>query len=245
MSKYIITSNHIKLHIQEVPNVLVFNAVDESRAIEPKIPMYYLDDQDKWVENPHHPLYHDALSVYATRKELIVFDTLLHMAVIFDEGYLLNAEWKRQLEMLSLQEVLPLYPDEKFSFLKYFALTEEEDKGNLTKNVLLTESLVYRTFSSIHVMRDAQPIHSAPLKNSVDTRIETQPIVIGGQQLVNPLDEYQACISSNMDWASWIRCEYSLPEKAATLALYRLNKIRDIHSEDAVQLEMERKNKTK
>ena len=246
---YIVTQRGIRLGIREVPNVLVFNAIansdNTSKVIEPKVPMYYIDEQDKWVENPHHPLYHDALNVYATRKELVIFDTILHMSILFDDYLLEKREWKEYYDLLQLQGVLPIYTDERISYLKYFALTSDIDKGNLTKNVLLTESLVYRTFNSIHVTRDAQDIHTAPLRNSVDTNIEIQPIIIGGEQLVNPLDEYLACTESNMNWVSWIRCEYSLPEKAATMALYRLNKIRDIHSDDAVQIQVERKNKTK
>ena len=123
--------------------------------------------------------------------------------------------------------------------LKNYVITQF-DMTKIVENTLLTETLVASIFNSIRVTRDGIDIHRANVKNAIQTHIETDAIVIAGHQLVSPLDEIKAATFSMINWQEWLRCEVSLEEKATAIALHRLDRVVETHSNDVIQLHQER-----
>lgn len=233
----ILTINNIDISFERIPNVEVFSIDVSDMLQEPQVPKFYIEEQDRWEDNYNHPTYHAAMSVYFAGKTIALFDALLRKYInVIDENKILVPKNLRRL-----------YPDEddKFLFLKYVLLTEEDDIGKIVNLITLTETRVYYIFKTLRILRDGKDIHQHDVKHTVNTNIEYEPLVIGGHQLVHPIDEYNGCINSNVSYTDWVQHKFDLDTMAKTIALYRLNKIIEIHSGDAAQEESEKKSRTK
>jgi hypothetical protein len=240
--KKIILSNGIHVLVREISNIKLFESEPVIPLVEPQPPEFELED-GRILQNFDHPTYYEAMQIYESKKADSLFLSLLNIAVFVDDSYLENPKWKTYYNILRKQRLFDIPEDEDLCFLNYFAFQADSDKSLLTKHALLTEQRVYNTFKSISIMRNHVNIHEAQIKNSVDTGIQAAPVVIGYEQLVNPLDEFKACREASMSWSNWASCKYSLEEKASAIALFRLDNIIRIHSDDAIQIEAERKSK--
>ena len=239
-------SNGIEIEVTKIANIDLFSAISEKNLVVPKVPQFEEEEGSGiWQDNPLHPLYHDAIAVYEVLKSEAILDIVFERCVTIDRKYLGSQGWERLYKYLKNQKSFPISDNEMFNFVKFYAFKDATDRGLLARNALLTESLVYSTFNSIGVVRNSSNIHEVQLKNSINTHINVLPVFIGGEQLVNPVDEYRACSDSGLNWGEWITCNYTMEQKASTIALHRLDRIITIHNEDAVQIEQERKSKSK
>ena len=238
-------SNELQFEVSTTSTITLLQHLSKYKIVEPQVPKYEeVEGSGEFIENPFHPLYHEAMAVYEATKAEKIFNTLLKLSIAtFDNNYLKDSKWKNLYTYLKRQRVYEIPQEEYQCYLQYYAFNNIQDKNLLANTVLLTERRVYDIFSLIGVTRNSYDINTIRLKNSIDTKIQVTPIFIGQEQLVNPLDEYTACIESNMQWEQWLRHKYTLDEKASAIALHRLNKIVTIHNEDAVQIESERKRK--
>lgn len=244
MTKQIQLSNGIKLAVTEIANIAVFSEITKLNLAIPQIPIYKDEETGREYENPHHPQYVDSLLVYEARKSAFAFEILLRKCVEFDRRYLRMHAWQRVKEFINLQKIFEL-ESEEIDFLRFFAFDNPDDRSLLANEVLLTESRVHGIFQTIQVSRGGVDINRAHLKHSVDTGISQQPIIVGNVQLVSPVDEFQTASESGMLWSNWVRCEYTLDEKASAIALHRLNNAIKLHSNDSVQEHAEREARKK
>lgn len=239
-------SSGVNISVKQISNHIIFHEVSKSNIVLPLPPLFELDD-GRTIEHTQHPLYQEALVVYQLQSSEAAFDAVLKHAVTFDTKLLRhNNIWPRAEK--NLRFVGQIKGDnEKVNFLKFLALAESsiEEKNKIVRSAVLTENDVAEYFLSIQIGRDGINILQANIRNSIDVNISYDTIVIDGIQLVNPLDEIRACKENNIDFLKWIRCEYTLSEKAAIIGLHRLNQRVKSHEEDAIQIESERKSKSK
>jgi hypothetical protein len=123
----------------------------------------------------------------------------------------------------------------KLGILKHIILQSPNDINKIVYSTLLTEALVYEYIGLISITRNGVDILTHGLKNPADAHIEISPITVGAYELVSPLHEYTACIEAKLDWNSWLNNGYELNVMAYTIAIHRLNKLIDIHSQDEIQ----------
>lgn len=241
----IVLSTGIPVHVKQIPNLIVFKEVNSVGLKIPQPPVVELDD-GRMTENTFSPIYQDAITVFQLQQNNLAFDVILDKAVSFDSRLMNNADWRRLKRHLESQKLIQLPKKEEVAFLRFYALGESGfDKHNLTQNAILHESPVLDIFKSLLITRDGYDIHEANIRNAIKVGIDKQPLIVEGCQLVNPLDEREACIESNMDWMKWFRCEYTLEEKAVAVGLSRLARLVNSHTEDVMQIESEKKNKAK
>lgn len=240
MKSFLLKSG-VTIRIREIPNLRIFQGIAKSNLILPLPPTYEMDD-GRIVENPHHPLYHDALTLYEIQRANIAFEVLLQNAIEFDFAEMNRPSWSNRWKSMQKSKFMKVKDPEHFVFLKEFAISQDE-KALITRNAILHEQEVYDIFKSIVVTRNGMDIHSVGLVNSVDINIAIDSIIIEGYQLVSPLDEAKACIAFGMNWIEWQT--YSNTDKANVIALYRLEKTIEAHKDDIVQIESERKSKSK
>jgi hypothetical protein len=92
------------------------------------------------------------------------------------------------------------------------------------------------------VERNGEPIQSYPLNNQVSTGITWQTLVPG---LVAELEEREAAISCGYTWKEWLsfdlRTFEGRIERASGIAHYRMHKLMEMHGEDAVSRETDRR----
>lgn len=240
MSKIFTSSNY---EVEYIPcsNTVLYKGLAKKNFKPPKVPTY-IDNKGIVQENPFSQKYADALIVYQKTIELAMADVVLLNCIQFNPIWKTSQSWDICRHIMQTQTVID-NSNLELSFLKYYVFPEYQDYSLLAQEAFLTETRVYDIFGTVHINREGVDIHKAYLKNTIDTGIEVQPLFVGIHQLVNPLDEFNACIAGNMSWSKWYNCEYSLDEKASVVALSRLNRIREIHSDDAIQIESERKNK--
>ena len=231
----------IPIEYSPVSNFLVYREVAKFNLKIPQPPIVELDD-GRTTEHTLHPVYQDALTVYQIQQSIYAFDVLLKFAVSFDKRLMYeNKEWKNYKKHI-LKDVV----DEPVAFLKYFVFAENPTAKNLlTQNVILHEGQVFDIFNMLTVARDGVNIHEAHIRNAVKVDIQVIPLIIEGNQLINPLDEYNACKENGLDWIKSIRCEYSLDEKAFVVGMHRISHAVKSHQDDAIQSETEKKSKTK
>lgn len=239
----VISVKNIKLEVKQIANILIFEEVSKAE-LQVFLPPLDTSEDGYEIENTFHPIYQDSITVYELLRSNLAFDAILTYAVNFEPKYLKDSNWKKMFEILQSQTFIELHDNEALNFLKFYVLADQtQAKQHLTQLAILHEAKVFDIFKSIQVARSGRSIHEYPIKNSINTGIEPESMVIEGVQLINPLDEYSACVASGMDWSKWISCEYTNQTKAYTVALYRLNKVVDSHQQDAVQIETEAKNK--
>lgn len=225
--------NGIDLILKRISNVELFDLDSQLLMPLPKVPTFFIKEQNREIENPDHPLYHTALSVYFTNKMMAFFTKLIQETVTIKD--------KNDIKLpKNLRRTYPNLTDE-FLFLRHIVFNDQEAQDRLVNNVVLTETRVHKVYSKIRILRGGIELEQHDLTNVINTNIQTEPIVVGSHQIVHPLDEYNACVSSNINWYEWQECKLSLDFMADTIALYRINKLVNMHSEDAQQIEAKRK----
>lgn len=193
----------------------------------PLVPKYFSKRQNTYIDNPDDPSYNEAIKLYNVKKNLMVYDIFLEKAIT------LNVPIDQTI-IKRLRRYVHTQESDKSLYIKYHLLTEESMNDILYKS-LLFERHVDQYINFFNITRNSQNILSYPLRNNVDVNIEYEQIYVGENVLVHPLHEYNACISSNINWNQWIYNEYDKDTKAYTIAMYRLNKLTEIHSNDEVQ----------
>jgi hypothetical protein len=231
------------ISLKQLSNATIFNKLAERQIVAP-LPPLYEDDNGVMQENVFHPLYNDALNVFEVQKNAAAFDVLLENSIEFDAAYLSDERWKRFYKTFRFQNTINREMPEREVFLKFFAIDIEEHHL-IAEQCLLTEHRVFNFFNSIQATRDGTTLLKASIKNAVNVNINIESISISGIQLVNPVDEFKACQAANMTFDKWLRCEYTLEEKAIVVALNRLQAIIQVHSDDEIQIQSERKNNKK
>lgn len=231
-----ISFNGTVFNIVPCKNSALFNKLTEMNLVKPKVPQYYLEQRDIYIDNPDNPTYREALRIYEYEKSLKSMDAAMLLCVEFQDDIILRESQKSQYKhnFVRRQDI----------WLNYiYANLNDNDISTILNLCFLTENTIYDIFNVLvmSIYRSGQEILNARLKNAINTSIELENINIVGIQLVHPLDEYNACIDSNMSWIEWQQLSNS--DKADVVALYRIKRIVDNHSQDEMQIEMERKSK--
>lgn len=235
----------IEIVVKEISNSSIYEAVSKStELIVPQPPEVELDDGTKIV-NTFSETYHNAIAIFEMQKNNYAFDMLLDLAIDFDESHLNRIEWKNFLRNTRHNRYIKIPENKKIAFLKFYAVKSFTDKHLITRNALLNEHDVFDIFNSISVTRDGNDLLQAAIRNSINTNIEIHSLTIEGFTIVNPIDESRACKDFGLSWIDWLNCRISNKEKASVVALHRLDRYINSHQDDAVQIESERKNKSK
>ena len=229
------------LDLSPIANITIFQYMSKSGLKAPGIPIY-VDDNGKEMENPFHPIYHDALIIYDIQRHQVALNGILANCVKLQNK--IQLQYQESFDILNKNNFLDKHETFEIWYLKNFIL-EDEDITEIIQNTLLTEQAVSSIFNSIRVTRDGMDISKTHLRNAVNTNIETDSLVIGGLQLVSPIDEIKAAQFSMINWQEWLRCDISISEKATAVALYRLDKIMETHTSDVLQIHQEREARKK
>ena len=232
------TFNQIKIDAPRISNYLLF---EKPEFVAPKVPQFFIQSQNRWVENFDHPDYVEGLQLHQVRVANFAYEMLLKRIKLVDPTTLNLTAWKniyRRIRQLEDGE-----DSEEYLYFKYFLFAEKEQQQKLINCCCLTESHVLSHFNRITVTKFGEDIHTVSLSNTINTGIEYTPIIIGNDVLVNPIDEWNACTKSNMNFGSWINNEYDLSVMALTVALYRLNRLAELHAEDEQVKQQNKKNK--
>lgn len=224
------------LTIIQSKNSQLFDKLTEMSLVRPKVPQFYLQQRDIWIDNPDNPQYREALRIYEYEKSLKSMDAALLICVEQDSDFIINESSKQKYRHNPTTH-------EQIWLNHIYNNLSTEDIANILNVCFLTENRIYDIFNVLvmSIYRGGQEILNARLKNAINSTIELENINIAGIQLVHPLDEYTASIESNIDWLSWQKLSNN--EKAEVLALYRIKRIVENHSQDEMQIEMERKSK--
>lgn len=231
-----ISKNNTTFTLRYCKNSELFNKLTTMQLVRPKVPQFYLEQRDIWIDNPDNPTYREAVRIYEYEKSLKSMDAALLLCIDFKDDIILRELQKSQYKHNHITR--------ESIWLNYIYTTlTEEDIINILNLCFLTENSIYDIFNVLvmSIYRGGQEILNARLKNAISTSIELENINIMGIQLVHPLDEYNACIDSNISWLEWQKL--SNADKADVIALYRIKRIVDNHSQDEMQIEMERKSK--
>lgn len=88
------------------------------------------------------------------------------------------------------------------------------------------------------VLRNGEPIAAVPLRNTVTTGIEyADPRIDLG--LIPEVEERSAAVFAAVPWTVWV--DMPTDERAAIVAHRRIHLLTQLHSEDAVQQAVERR----
>ena len=224
-------TNDVSLTVTRLSNTQLLGVWDTFPT--PKIPSFYIESQDRWIENPDHPDYHYALQLKQLSFSNAVYEHILSTCVEIngDYGKFIN---KRQLRTLVTKA------DKTRHVIDIF--NKEYD---VIVACVLTEQLVQKYMDSVSIMRNGQNIYDVQITNALNTNIHVAPIfvVATGLQAVHPIDEFACVKSSGLNWNNWVNNEYSLDMMATTIALYRMAQVIDLHVNDAQAIESERQSK--
>lgn len=229
-------ANGLTLNLKEQTNTAIFNELSTINIVKPKVPQFYYEQRDIFIENPDHPAYLQALEVYEAKRFMLASNIALLLAIEPDENKILQLRNQARYKARN-------YTDKQI-WLDFLNNTlSNSDKANIINTIFLTENKVYDIFNMLAttIHRGAVEITEARLKNAINSQIHLDNIIIFNMQLVHPLDEYTACIESNMNWLDWENIDNT--KRAEIIALFRIKSIVKNHSDDEVAIEMERKNK--
>lgn len=224
----ILKIKNVEIEVPRISNYILF---ERPNLVEPQVPKFFIQSQNRWVENPSHPDYVEGLALFQVQVANYAFNKLLENITLKDNSVLLNKEWRKIYKRI-LQTSKDSEINEVVLFLKNFLIVDDNIKTEIINTVCLTETKVYEFFERFTITRFGENIHKVDLTNTINTGIAYTPVVIGKDLLVNPLDEWTACTSSNMNWERWLNNEYSLDVMALTIAVQRLNKLTQLHSDD-------------
>ena len=231
--------NQIKVEAPRISNYLLFEKPD---FVAPQVPKFFIQSQNRWVENFDHPDYVEGLQVHQARVANFAYENLLRRVNLVDSTVLEVTQWKniyRRLRQVGNEENEP----EEYLYFKYFLFADKKLQQQLINCCCLTESSVLSNFDRITIQKFGENIHTVKPTNTINTGIEYDPIIIGNDVLVNPIDEWNACTKSNMDFGRWVNNEYPLSVMSLTVALFRLNRLTEMHAEDEQVKQQNKKNK--
>jgi hypothetical protein len=223
--------NGYELELSRISNYLLYDLILKSDKFNelslPDVPKFFIERQNRWVENPHDPNYTQALEIYEINKSKLIVDILLTTCVKVDTKQF-DSKSVNRIKRLNLDEDLNL------ALLKYVVLKSQTNTNILIKKLLLTEALVYNYISLLTVTRNGIDILEHNLRNDTNVDIQISPITVGAFELVNPLHEYTSCVETGLNWNDWLNNKYELNVMAYTVAMYRLNKLIEIHTNDEI-----------
>lgn len=234
------TERGFNITLNPTSNISIFGEISKAKLVIPKPPIYE-DEDGKLHDNPFHPDYHDALAVYDLQRHHVALDGIVKLCLTLNDKFN-EADYIEAFRILQINKLISINETLSSWYIKNYVLAES-DLQFVISNTLLTETRVADIFNSIRVTRDGEDIHRKHIKNAISTNIETDAIVIAGHQLVSPLDEIKSAQFSMMNWQEWLRCDISLEEKATAVALYRLDRVVENHSNDVVQLHQEKESR--
>lgn len=81
------------------------------------------------------------------------------------------------------------------------------------------------------ILRDDEPIHVVPLRNTVRTGIASGDVRLEFE-MVSEYEEREAAVFASIPWIEWLTIDTR--ERAACVAHYRLHSQVRMHSDDAV-----------
>lgn len=236
-----------KLKVKEVNNIDIFNVKLSPEFANLQVPKFYIEEQDRYIDNYDNPDYHEALKLRQFEKQQKGYLNLLEKSIISVETtHEIHKTWNKLYRSLQnnylLEHEIENYSEQAL-MVKYIILGDDKDKADLIDFALLHENRIYEIMNLFNVTRNGENIFRYPLKFSVDTRIDYDQIELFGYHIVHPFDEYMCCKESNLSWEKWLTNEYSKSTKETTIALWRLARVISNHNEDAVAIENEKKSK--
>ena len=233
---YTTLDNTQTFNINPLSNSELIMALVGQRLVKPQVPRYYHERNDVWIDNPDHPRYKEAMEFYQIDKAVTIAKLAILLVFTLDQE-IVNEERKK----LKYRIGMHLDDDIWVDYIQNHV--SNQDIVNVINTTLLTENRVYDIFNVLvrYIYRGGTEIIDARLKNAINSQIHMDTINVMGLDLVNPLDEYIACTAANINWIEWEKFEND--KKAELISLYRINKIVESHSQDEVQIEMERQSK--
>lgn len=231
------TFNGTIFTLKIVENIRIFNLISQQGFKEPKPPKYKIKDTPEgplYGENIMHPKYQEALNLYQTRLALFCQNAALLLCIERNEDIIKGLRNNPAYRLTN--------PTNDEIWLKYiFQNTDENDLSKIINQCFLTENIVYNIFNVLAkgVYRNRRIITEARLVNGLNSTISIDSILVGKTQLVHPVDEYNCAVSSGFSIKEWR--EMPVNDRAETLALYRLAKIIENHSQDEAQEQAKKK----
>lgn len=223
--------------------------VARGEIADPEVPRFHIVDQDRWVENPHHPEYLRGVEEANRRRGDVVFEALLRHGVTV--ALPKSDGWLRSLRRYSNGDPTVerldtgVADDLKLLYLLVNAIQGESDVSAIVLGCCLVESRVLKFMRSLGLMRSGTNIDEAGLRFSIDTGIGAQAVALAGHTLVSPTEEYNACVHANLSWHRWRTLQYSIQFMEEAIAHHRVRRLVELHSSDAQQAESLRKARQK
>ena len=220
----------------ERENHEIFEHIARLNITKPQVPRFYVEESDFWIDNYNHPAYIDAMEVYNHKRMIKAQDTALLLATEIDEEIIKSEKRKPKYRLRQL-------PNEDIWVNFLYENFTEDSLRTIINESFLTENRIYDIFKVLvsSIFRGGVEISNARIKNAINSQIQLENISIFNMEIVHPLDEYTACVDSRVSWLDWQKI--SKPEKSEIIALYRIKKIVDNHSQDEVAIEMQKTNK--
>lgn len=240
-------SSGIRLVIKPVSGIILQRA--QADVPEPEVPRFYIQEQDRWVDNPHHPDYATALQDAAQRRAEVALQALIRQSCQVVGGIPEDDRWLRLIRRYKEEDTLLASldledeDDYRFYYILREGIRESEDVDKIVEASCLCEEAVKSFIRTIGVTRNGAPIDEAGLRHSLSTGIDGRALAIGRHLLVSPTDEYAACTGSGLSWWQWRNSGFDLEFMVETVACYRVRKLVETHVSDAQQSESEKKAK--
>lgn len=231
-----ITEKGNLLRLKLCNNTDLFSFMAGVKVVQPKVPQYYLEQRDIYIDNPNDPRYIDAIELYQVDIAIAATKGMLELAVVRDDELIKKERSKLKYRLIGAtdSEVWITYLTNSLTTTDIFTIVNQ---------TFLTENNVYDILSVLanSISRGGVSILDARLKNALNSQINVDSINLYGAQLVHPMDEYTACVESGISWLVW--AELSSAKKAEVLSLYRVRSIVKTHSEDESAIEAEKRSK--
>lgn len=132
-----------------------------------------------------------------------------------------------------LRKIYKRMGEEGLTFNQFFVdreiITDEKYLFDLYKKSFVTEEQVSLAMQGIKIKRNGRNIIDYPLQG-LNEQLETEPFIMGSMQLVHPIEIYGCIVETNSSLVQWRGMEGD--EKVTTIALYRMNSLREAHARD-------------
>lgn len=224
------------LRLKLCNNTDLFSFMAGVKVVQPKVPQYYLEQRDIYIDNPNDPRYIEAIELYQVDIAIAATKGMLELAVVRNDELIKKerSKLKYRLTGATDSEVWITYLTNSLTTTDIFTIVNQ---------TFLTENNVYDILSVLanSISRGGVSILDARLKNALNSQINVDSINLYGAQLVHPMDEYTACVESGISWLAW--ADLSSAKKAEVLSLYRVRSIVKTHSEDESAIEAEKRSK--
>lgn len=217
---------------------------------EPKIPQVWDDTRNRYIENPFSPDYEDALEETALLRSEAVIDTLIEHGITYVDGMPSEGRWIYRLQR---SRVTGQFTDRydldnelhrKILYTKIVA-ANDSDYALLAQTACVTEESVDAIVNSFGMVRGGMPIDDYPLRFAIQTGISAGATRIGTATLTSAMDEFESCVGSGLDWNKWVHGVYDIEFMVYTVAISRALAKRNRHTDDARQIESEKRSKRK